>query len=112
MSVENNDNMGALECIISYSLLKKCSLHSHDKNSSSGQNRHTNSDQITKTPTELNFGRDLGYTSRNKVPKVPIDPMCAKKVIQSQRSKFLVFWIFLENGKFHQKYSRDKNYGA
>ena len=34
------------------------------------------------------------------MPKVPIDPMCAKKVTQDQKSKFSGFFIFLENGKF------------
>ena len=56
-----------------------------------GQNRHKNIDQITKIPTELNFCGDHGYAIRNKMSKVPIDPMCAKKVIQGQRSKF---WFF------------------
>ena len=50
--------------------------------------------EITKIPTELIFCADLGYTSRNKMPKVPIDPMCAKKVIQGQRSKLKVFFYF------------------
>ena len=59
----------------------------------SGQNRHKNIDQITKIPTVLNICGEHGYTSRNKIPKVPIDPMCAKKkVIQGQRSNFSVFF--------------------
>ena len=50
--------------------------------------------KITKIPTELNICGDHGYNSRNKMPKVPIDSMCAKKVIQGQRSKFSGFFYF------------------
>ena len=50
---------------------------------------------LIKIPTEPNFCGDHGYTIRNKIPKLPIDPMCAKKVIQGQRSTFLGFFIFL-----------------
>ena len=39
-----------------------------------------NIDQIIKIPTELNICGDYGYNTRNKMPKVPIDPMGAKKV--------------------------------
>ena len=59
---------------------------------------------------ELNFDRDLRYTCRNKVPKIPIDFMRAKKVIRSRSQNFRIFLIFLENGKFYRKYSLDKNY--
>ena len=38
------------------------------------------------------------YTSWNKIPKVPIDPMCSKKVIQGEKFRF-----FLKNGKFFSK---------
>ena len=39
--------------------------------------------QITKTPTGLNFCRNLGQASRNKVAKVSIGPMCAKSFIEN-----------------------------
>lgn len=34
----------------------------------SGQNIFKNNDQITKTPTELNFGENFGYTCISKGP--------------------------------------------
>lgn len=41
---------------------------------SSQINDKKNSDQI-KTPIKLEFATDLEYTSRNTMPKVPIDPI-------------------------------------
>ena len=42
------------------------------------------------------------------MPKVHIDPMCAKKVIQGQRSNLSVCFIFLENGKFFENVAQTK----
>lgn len=50
----------------------------------------------------LNFDRVLGYTSRNKVPKVPIDFMYAKKVTQGQNIQF--FGSFSKTVSYHYFY--------
>ena len=55
--------------------------------------------QITKIPTELNICGDHGYTSRNKMPKVPIDPMCANKLlkVKGQNYRFFKFFSKMES---------------
>ena len=58
--------------------------------------------EITKIPTELNFCGDHGYTSRNKIPKVPIDPMCAK--VNGRHFGF----FFSRNCKFFENIAQTK----
>ena len=58
---------------------------------------------------ELNFGRDLGYTCRNKMPKIPIDSMRAEKVIQGQSQNFLEFFeFFLKTVRFIENIAQTK----
>lgn len=47
---------------------------------SPGQFRYTNNEQ-----SQI---RDFGFTITNKVPEVPIDPICAETLIQGQMLKF------------------------
>ena len=57
----------------------------------------------------LNICGEHEYTSRNKIPKVPIDPMCAKKKLFKVKGQYFWFYfIFLENGTFFENLAQTK----